>query len=701
MLALDTAADSSTSGAAAGTTTTDSGTGAAAPAADSGGGSGVTATAPASSGASSSSTAQPTISTQPASSAAPAAAAAPTTDPGNALASGLAAGAGPTALGAGLPTPPPSNPPGGFGPLTSTPPALGVVPQYDAGLPNPAGDLVATGQGAAGNVPNMFSAAGVRYFDGAVRVASTDLASAGFGLPFGVTRSWTNLSNVANGFSGAGMVVTDLPHLRQDNGGNTLVAIANGFNARWFDLSGGVWTPRFFVQDTLVANTTTHEFIETDSTGAQIHYNDFSGSVPANEQGTFKSYNDSNGNIVSVTAWTSDNKVQEIQRTSGSLVESYLFSYIPSGQTNAGLVSSVVLRRSTNGGSTWTTVRQVQYTYYDGVIAHGNLGDLKLAQVQDGSGNTLDTTYYRYYTGESGGYTHGLKYIFRPDSYARLTAALGTSIDSISDTSAAPYADNYFEYVSSQRVTKAVIAGDGTTLGSGANGLGTYTYSYTVSSNSSGYNSWAVKTVETLPDSNQNIVYTNSYGEVMLAVYHDATSGNNWDAFFKYDGQGNLILAAAPSAVNGYNDTYSDLLHYVSGSGYQYLNNSSGLITVIDYGSSTTATSSSPGNVANYLEDLKIEQGQNGTAILESGQQYYSRSATSTTIYPLASTTQYRNTDGTGAETTSYGSFAWPNNSQFGPAGMPTSVTVTLPTISTTQNCLPFRNPCHFSRLIL
>ena len=162
------------------------------------------------------------------------------------------------------------------------------MPQYDAGLPSPAGDLVATGQGAAGNVPNMFSAAGVRYFDGAVRVASTDLASAGFGLPFGITRSWTNLSNVANGFSGAGMVVTDLPHLRQDNGGNTLVAIANGFNARWFDLSGSTWTPRFFVQDTLVANTTTHEFVETDSTGAQVHYNDFSGSVPANEQGTFK-----------------------------------------------------------------------------------------------------------------------------------------------------------------------------------------------------------------------------------------------------------------------------------------------------------------------------------------------------------------------------------------------------------------------------
>ena len=100
-----------------------------------------------------------------------------------------------------------------------------------------------------------------------------------------------------------------------------------------------------------------------------------------------------------------------------------------------------------------TTVRQVQYTYYSGE-AHGNTGDLKLAQIQDGSGNTLDTTYYRYYTGEANGYVHGLKYVFRPESYARLTAALGTSIDSISDSAALVYADDYFEYDGSQRVSE-------------------------------------------------------------------------------------------------------------------------------------------------------------------------------------------------------------------------------------------------------
>src|SRR5262249_41089160 len=160
-----------------------------------------------------------------------------------------------------------------------------------------------------------------------------------------------------------------------------------------------------------------------------------------------------------------------------------------------------------------------------------------------------DTTYYRWYTGESGGYTHALKYVFRPDSYARLVAAQGSSIDSISDTNAAPYADDYFEYDSSQRVSKHNEAGMGGTTG-GGNGIGTFTYAYTSSTNPVGYNSWAMKCTETLPDNNQNIVYTNGFGEVMLRVYKDVGSGNLWDWFDEYDtNSGRLILAAMPSAV--------------------------------------------------------------------------------------------------------------------------------------------------------
>lgn len=320
----------------------------------------------------------------------------------------------------------------------------------------------------------MFSPAGVRYFDGTVRLGFTDLASGGFGMRWGVTRGWTNEANMANGFSGSGMLITQLPHLRQDGGG-TITEVANGFNLRYFDPSGSNYNARFFVQDVLTANSTNHEYQIADPAGDLIRFNDFT-VTPANEQGVFKSFIDPNGNTISVTAWNSDGKVQDVQRSNGSLIESELYSYIGSG-TNAGLVSSVVLRRSTNGGSSWTTVRQVAYTYYSGE-AHGNIGDLKLAKVEDANSNVLDTTYYRYYTGEGGGYLHGLKYVFRPDGYARLVAAQGSNIDSISDTNASGFADDYFEYDTSQRVTKHTVAGAGGTTGSG-NGLGTYTYAYT------------------------------------------------------------------------------------------------------------------------------------------------------------------------------------------------------------------------------
>src|SRR5207245_2898396 len=162
---------------------------------------------------------------------------------------------------------------------------------------------------------------------------------------------------------------------------------------------------------------------------------------------------------------------------------------------------NIILRTKVGAGS-WAVVRQVAYTYYDGVEAHGNAGDLKLAVVEDASGNALDTKYYRYYVTESGGYQHALKYVFNPQSYPRLVAA----------------------------------------------------------------------------------------------------SGLKWETFQKFDGSGRLILTAMPSAITGYDDTKADLLNSVNGN-YQYMSDNSGLIYVQDYGTSTTATSSTPGDVIGYLKD--------------------------------------------------------------------------------------------------
>ena len=165
----------------------------------------------------------------------------------------------------------------------------------------------------------------------------------------------------------------------------------------------------------------------------------------------------------------------------------------------------------------------------------------------------------------------------------------------------------------------------------------------------------------------------------MLVDYEDTTTSQHWDTFYKYDSSGRLILQAQPSAVTGYNDTYADLVHSVSGN-YQYLSDSTGLIQTIDYYSSTTATTSTAGGVAGSYQDWSVQQGETGTAVLQDTATYIARTVGSLTFYPVASDTVYRNTNGTGGETTSY-SYTW-----FSSTLQPQSVTVTLPTISSGQN---------------
>jgi hypothetical protein len=61
--------------------------------------------------------------------------------------------------------------------------------------------------------------------------------------------------------------------------------------------------------------------------------------------------------------------------------------------------------------------------------------------------------------------------------------------------------------------------------------------------------------------------------------------------------------------VTGYDDSYPDLLHDDEGD-YEYLNNDSGLLTVYDYYTSTTATESTAGGVAGYQQSVAVQQGE-------------------------------------------------------------------------------------------
>jgi RHS repeat-associated protein len=535
----------------------------------------------------------------------------------------------------------------------------------------------ANGNGGGDPADLGVSPAGVRYADGAVNLYDKDLVSANFGTPWGQARSWSNAAGAgARGGNGSGVVNGFLPYLEPASGTNTLAVVTTGTDTRYFDLVNGVYQERFFLGDTLTYNGAAGEYVLTDPTGAKLTFYDFSSSRPVLQRGAFVSYTDPDGNVTSVTSWTGDGQAAEVQRSGGGETESLLYTYGGTPGTR-DLLTNVALRHQPTNGA-WTVARQVAYTYHDGTTAGGNLGDLQTATIEDGSGNALDTYYYRYWTpGQSGGYAGGLKYAFGPDAYRRLSAAVGNPLTA-ADAQVAPYADSYFEYDAQHRVTKAVLAGDGTTEG-GAGGQGTYTYSYTTSGNAAGFNSWAVKTVEALPDGSQNTVYTNAYAEPMLVAFKDAGSGQTWDTYYRFDGQGRLILQAQPSALTGYDDTHADLLNNQGGN-YQYLSDGTGLIQQWTYATATTATETAAGNVAGYLQQESVQRGELGTPVVLDSQLYFQHTAGGITIDPVASSTVYRNADGTGAETTS-NAYTWSGST----VGVQ-SLTVTLPVISAAQN---------------
>jgi hypothetical protein len=459
---------------------------------------------------------------------------------------------------------------------TNLPSPSAATPSCNCGCPNQQGSLVqpkdmlptggwgnwfAThGSGNLASGPAQNSDNPVRYADGVATIAETDLHSDGFGFPWAQTRTWTNGPGYAtNSDNGSGWVDTYIPHLLQADGStnNTLILITNGDTAYYYDLVNGVYQPRIDDGSTLTHNSDdTYTLIDTS--GDTIVLDGFGSSWLTAQRGQFASFTDPYGTQMAVTSYTSDGHVAEMKRSATSngntTTESWLYSYLPSTDPNADLLSGVTLRTQVNGGA-WTIVRQVQYVYYDGTQQYGgNQGDLMSATVLDGSGNVLNTSYYRYYTqaditNGQAGYVHGLKYVFNPDSYARLTAALGTNLASLTDAQVAAYADNYFQYDSQQRVTQETVADAGDSQTGG--GLGTYTFSYTSSGNTPDYNNWSTKTVVTNPDGSTDTFYTNFLAEVLLDDHYDPSSGLHTDDFYGYNSNAQLVLYAAPSAVSG------------------------------------------------------------------------------------------------------------------------------------------------------
>jgi hypothetical protein len=173
------------------------------------------------------------------------------------------------------------------------------------------------GQGG-GEAPSGYSSQPVRYADGVVQIAETDLHSDGFGFPLGQTRSWSNGPGYATGGSnGAGWVDTYLPHLLQADGtdNGSLAYLANGTDAYYYDFNGSAYLPRLDDYSLLTYNSSADTFTLTDPQGDQLVFSGFGGGRPAAQRGLLASYADATGVTLTVTSYTSDGHVAEMHRS--------------------------------------------------------------------------------------------------------------------------------------------------------------------------------------------------------------------------------------------------------------------------------------------------------------------------------------------------------------------------------------------------
>ena len=146
-------------------------------------------------------------------------------------------------------------------------------------------------------------------------------------------------------------------HIQADGAdGNTLVVISNGTTARYYDRGDdGAYQGRFDDPSQLVYDGADDTYTLVDGGGDQIVFSGFGAERPAAQQGEFARYTDADGVTMAVTSYTADGHIAETQRSAVSngatITESFLYSYLPSGDANAGLLSGVTQRMQVNGAS--------------------------------------------------------------------------------------------------------------------------------------------------------------------------------------------------------------------------------------------------------------------------------------------------------------------------------------------------------------
>jgi RHS repeat-associated protein len=488
-----------------------------------------------------------------------------------------------------------------------------------------------------------------------MELSETDLSFNGLGVPWGQTRSYDNIFNSDyDGPTGINWYVSQMPYLQGDGSllPSSIYVVTSPTTRSLYNQDGTSddYVPQFYQLDTLTYDAAANQFVFVQAaTGQQLWFYGFDAGPKA---GLLRALIDPAGNIIPA-AYDAQGRLVSMARVYEGEEAGFYYTYVDGESTQ--LASAAIQ----SGG---VAQRQANYTYYGSGDPNGLLGDLQSVVIEQWNATSLEwetikTSYYRYYTSAaSPGFEHGLKYVVGGQAYAEMVAA-GLTPETATDAQVAMYADNYFEYDSSRRVTLEETQG------------GAYSSAFVYETNglvTSDFNQWVTKTTETLTDGSTNIVYCNMYAQALFKIYQSGS--DKWYEWWEYDDDGNTLQLASSSAISGYDESTPSV---------GVLNSSSGLITVFEYYTEGDFSGQPPG----YAKSKSVQQGSSGTPVLLQEWTYASQTLGSQSVYPIAGETIYQSTSGTLSPALTEYAYEWyPGTFQ------KQQVTTTWPAILTSQN---------------
>ncbi|WP_428307945.1 RHS repeat domain-containing protein [Lacipirellula sp.] len=461
----------------------------------------------------------------------------------------------------------------------------------------------------------------VYYGTGELQLSTTDVSATGGGRALSHSRSYSNRRSNLPLTNGRRWMTRQQPRLLRDNGDNSVIRVVVAPRSIIvFDNVATSGPPeyvgRYGARQMLIRGTAVFKFL--DSSGTLWEFHDFE--QTAAPQGQLHRVTPPGGALQIEYAYV-DGRLDNMQRTTvdgaETVVDKLAYAY------SADLIASVTLTQKI-GVASEKNLRRAIYTY--------DADQLQQVDQQEHDGTAWITTgsyHYRYHADGN----NLLKLVLSPSAYERAKDNL-LNVAAATDSQLKAYADYYYEYDSQGRVNHEEVKG----------GARAYSFSYERQAKVEDFNKWRTKTIETLPDQSTNTVFANFLGQVLLK--ERAIGQQKWIEYKVYNDEGRLTEQWTPAAVASY--SVSENVLSVSAT-------TDGLIQVTEYGSATTASESTAGDVKGHPKQQKLRKGNSGLEVTLREITYYKHlDLNGRDTYPLAEETVHQSEDGLHPSTTSY-----------------------------------------------